>query len=271
MVFTRSKARQKALEGAQQDEAETDTSEVAVKPAESSVRSVRKARRSTVHVSTTEQTSNESYIKEGGSLDDLALTTEQTSDEGDIKEGGSLDDLALRAMRVMKERLGLLGDDQTGTESSDDTQPDVILLQSNSSSKKRPAPVKQRRPDDLATTLKPRMKEKPYFSYSRKRGMSHSAGKPVAWGEGEEEVMKKSVITSDFEKRDVAPPMYVSKFAKARARKVGSIFSLSLLSLSLSLSLPPSPPLSSLYFMCVCRRPGRRVLGEDGTRCQLHR
>ena len=110
-----------------------------------------------------------------------------------------------------------------GMETDDNVQPDVMMLESNT--KKKLIPHQPRHSGVMVTSLQPCMKEKPYFSYSSKRGIvsaSSSTGKQsgLSWGEREEELMMKSVVTSDFEKRETAPPMYVSKYARAKARKV---------------------------------------------------
>ena len=198
MVFTRSKARQKTIENAQLVECESDAPQRMLETVQN-VRPVKKTRKSVSQV----------------------CSTEQACSEGDERKE-SLEKLALRALQVMKDRLGIEDSNQTGMETSNSTQPDVMTLESDSNSKKT-TPIKSHRPDMLASSLKPCMKETLYFSFSRKRGLSQSARKPavsLSWGQSEDDIMKKSVITSDFEKRDVAPPMYVSKFSKAKARKV---------------------------------------------------
>ena len=143
----------------------------------------------------------------------------------------SLEELALRAFQVMQRRLGAglsVSSDEEEMESETDAQPDILQLDGDdrkpsTSSKKRTTAA-----GTLATSLQPLMKEKPYFSLDHRGSLasSSSAGRRgSSWEERDEDLMKRSVITSDFEKRDSAPPMYVSKYAKAKARKVTIISS----------------------------------------------
>ena len=232
MVFTRSKARQKANETAEPVTSESENPLTSQLEGEDSGRSVRTRRTPKVRVARL----TKSEAKPPRAEDEVATE--------------SLEELALRALRAMKNRLkvdstadgsvrikkidvmhvGPADAEEDGMETVDygmetdgNVQPDVILLESDT--KKKSIPNRPSRTGVMVTSLQPCIKEKPYFSYSSKSGVvsaSSSTGKQLGlpWGEREEELLKKSVITSDFEKKETAPPMYVSKYAKAKARKV---------------------------------------------------
>jgi hypothetical protein len=228
MVFTRSKARQKANETAEPVTSESENPLTSQLEGEDSGRSVR-----------TRRTPKEPKVR-------VTRLTKSEAKPPRAEDGvatESLEDLALRALRAMKSRLKVdsttngsvkkMGEQvdaeedgmetvDYGMETDGNVQPDVILLESDT--KKKSIPNRLSRTGVMVTSLQPRMKEKPYFSYSSKSGVvsvSSSTGKQLglSWGETEEELLKKSVITSDFEKKETAPPMYVSKYAKAKARK----------------------------------------------------
>lgn len=152
----------------------------------------------------------------------------------------TIEQLALRALQVMKARLGVEpsdASDEHGVESGNSPEQDVMMLETKQQEEPQP-----KRSGLFSTSLQPCMKERPYFSTTTKRALkSSSSSRPaLPWGESEKELMKKSVITSDFEKREVAPPMYVSKYAKAKARKV-----------SITLSPPCVKLISLSFFLCA--------------------
>ena len=213
MVCTRSKARQKAAAAGSQS-AEEDVPQTV----KTSARSARKTRRKSA-----------AQLQEARDLNSDAGQTSGSRCIGGGEDGTeSIEELALRAFRVMKERLeeeeGLGEDDRGEMEMDTNTRLDVMTLETKPDTMKEAVPGKLRRLSGvLPTSLQPRMEETPYFSYSRKKGLlgplTGKAGS-LSWGEGEEELMKKSVITSDFEKRDAAPPMHVSKHTRDKARRV---------------------------------------------------
>lgn len=186
MVFTRSKARQEASEAAQQVSSEAEDPE-APKPAVK--------RKSAVHAKS-------SLPRE----DSGVQTCEPTIEE-----------LAVHALQVLKARLGVASPDvnyQHGMESKEPAN--VMVLQMTKKQQTLPKHT------GLATSLQPCMTEKPYFSLTTKGALKSSSLSSTSRPglDSEEELMKNSVVTSDFEKKEVAPPMYVSKYAKAKARKV---------------------------------------------------
>ena len=215
MVFTRSKARQQAREDAQSVPTDTETPE----PSRGAVvkrtaNSARKTKTAVIRISPVT-----SPVKQ-------PPFTPRTKNRTTPTEEETIDKLALKALRAMKAaQFGMTSSEiqpeSLGTESEEESQPSVMTLEPIS--ERSAVSAQAGRPDMLATTLKPSVEETLYFSYSRKKGISRVAagGKTsTTWGEGEEELMKKSVVTPDFEKKEAAPPMYVSKYARARARKV---------------------------------------------------
>lgn len=114
----------------------------------------------------------------------------------------------------------------TTTQSSDSTscneQPDLLHLDSPSTSQ-QPHPASC--PTELASSLQPHMEESPYFSYNpiktsdtddvkQKRTLCHNEV---------DSLLKKSVITSDFEKKECAPPISQSRHSLEKSRKVWCI------------------------------------------------
>lgn len=218
MVYTRSKARQKASESAQIVSSGGEDPQTSQQVVKRSSRSVKKTRQAVVQATP----------------DQESEVPPRDEDEQSVEE------LALRAFQVMKERLGRgsteAGDQGTrgmGMETENDTELDILMLESDGKSK---PPLRDSRSGAISTSLQPCMKEKPYFSFKKSLKSTPSSASrlmAVSWGERDEDLMKKSVITPDFEKRETAPPMYVSKYAKAKARKVSpaaSILKLCLLS-----------------------------------------
>lgn len=168
---------------------------------------------------------------------DLNPVTVPPCEDSETDYEPSVEQLALRALQVMKEKLGVKSPDASdrhGVESGNSAELDVMMLETTKKQQQQPLP---KRSGLFSTSLQPCMKERPYFSATTKRALKSSptSRSALQWGESEEELMKKSVITSDFEKREVAPPMYVSKYARAKARKV-SIPAFPLC----EISLPPS-------------------------------
>jgi hypothetical protein len=210
MVFTRSKARQRARSDAQSVPSDTETPEISRAAVEK--RAKKSAKKAVIRISPVASPTKQ--LRPASRTKSRQTTTEEEN----------IDELALRALRA---RQGMtsseIDPESIGTESEEDSQPSIMTLEPDAIPETIPPPVsvKTRRPDILATTLKPSVEESLYFSYSRKKGISRTvAGKAATtWGESEEDLMKRSVVTSDFEKKEVAPPMYVSKYAKARARK----------------------------------------------------
>lgn len=156
---------------------------------------------------------------------DLKPVTGPPCEDSETDYEPTIEQLALRALQVMKARLGVESpeaSDRHGMESGNSAELDVMMLETT---KKQHQPL-PKRSGLFSTSLQPCMKERPYFSAATKRSLKSSpTNRPAQlWGESEEELMKKSVITSDFEKREVAPPMYVSKYAKAKARKARILF-----------------------------------------------
>ena len=221
MVFTRSKARQRARSDAQSMPSDTETPEISRAAVEK--RAKKSAKKAVIRISPVASPTKQ--LRPASRTKSRQTTTEEEN----------IDELALRALRA---RQGMtsseIDPESIGTESEEDSQPSIMTLEPDTIPETIPPPVsvKTRRPDILATTLKPSVEESLYFSYSRKKGISRTvAGKAATtWGESEEDLMKRSVVTSDFEKKEVAPPMYVSKYAKARARKVRPISSIYILS-----------------------------------------
>ena len=218
MVFTRSKARQRARSDAQSVPSDTETPEISREAVEKRAKkSAIKTRKAVIRISPV--TSPTKQLRPASRTKSRQTTTEEEN----------IDELALRALRAMKKaRHGMTSSEieteSSGTESEEDSQPSIMSLEPDAIPESiPPVSVKTRRPDILATSLKPSVEETLYFSYSRKKGISRTAAGKAAttWGESEEDLMKRSVVTSDFEKKEVAPPMYVSKYARARARKVG--------------------------------------------------
>lgn len=204
MVYTRSKARQKASESAQIVSSGGEDPQTSQQVVKRSSRSVKKTRQAVVQATP----------------DQESEVPPRDEDEQSVEE------LALRAFQVMKERLGRgsteAGDQGTrgmGMETENDTELDILMLESDGKSK---PPLRDSRSGAISTSLQPCMKEKPYFSFKKSLKSTPSSASrlmAVSWGERDEDLMKKSVITPDFEKRETAPPMYVSKYAKAKARK----------------------------------------------------
>lgn len=203
MVFTRSKARrQEAADAAQQVSSSSECEDPQPpKPA------VKKRRKSAVHAK-------------------LILKPILPREESETTCEPTVEELALHALQVMKARLGVESphvNDQHGMESENSKKHDVMKLETTKQQQQQRPPLPKR--SGLATSLQPCMKEKPYFSLTTKgtlksSSLSSTSRPALPWGESEEELMKNSVVTSDFEKKDIAPPMHVSKYAKAKARKV---------------------------------------------------
>ena len=254
MVFTRSKARQQATEAAEPITSESEEPHTSQVEDQGSDRSVRARRISAVRVTRfTRELKWEARVSRDAAEDETATESPEElalRALNAIKNRPKKDGIKNRPRvavskeeeedKMKKQRKGkstkvgrkkINGIETVdaeedametveGMETDESVQPDVMLLES--SAKKKSIPNRSSCSGVMVTSLQPCMKEKPYFSYSSKRGVvsvSSSTGKQlgVPWGEGEEQLMKKSIITSDFEKRETAPPMYVSK---AKARKV---------------------------------------------------
>lgn len=248
MVFTRSKARQRA-----RDEIQSESGDSVIEQAPlhvgkgSSSGTVKFAKKVTIKLSPLLSPSSSyslcSQSCKATSPSPGAITSEVTSSPSpppsSLEVEETIEQLALKALRSLKKKKGGMEtqepDIRYGTETEDDAdgkqesngiQPDIMTLETPRTHQGRSkSSNKSHRPDMLSSSLKPSLTEPLYFTYSRKKGITSSrAGgrsSAVTWGDTEEEeVMKKSVITADFEKRETAPPMHVSKYAKARARKV---------------------------------------------------
>ena len=214
MVFTRSRARQQALDEVQSACNDTET------PQSSQPVVQRRATKSAKRIAVVAISPVTTPTKR-------PPPTSRTENQTTAAED-TIEELALRALRTMKAKLGMTSP-EIEPQSEEESQPNVMTLEPDSDSEKPPGSGKSRRPDVLATFLKPSMKETLYFSYSRKKGILRTPGKAsTTWGDNQEdELMKKSVITPDFEKKEAAPPMYVSKYARARARKVSQYLTFS--------------------------------------------
>ena len=77
-------------------------------------------------------------------------------------------------------------------------------------------------PFQLASTLQPKLEETPYFSNESLQLKSGGSSSSLCVLKGEvDTLLKKSVITADFEKKDGVPPIRgPSKYARERANKV---------------------------------------------------
>lgn len=130
-----------------------------------------------------------------------------------------VEELALRALHVMKKRLGTESGDCSQSDlgnAGSTSQPNIMMLESDP----KPSSSKTSGFSTLASSLQPCMKEKPYFSL-RQEDILASASKPCPpWEDTDQQLMARSVITPDFEKRETVPPVHTSKYARARARKV---------------------------------------------------
>ena len=243
MVFTRSKTRQQALETAQSTSAERETPQTS-RQAETGPKSPRKARKTLVVRLTPVTTPTK--------------TPPRAAATGSVVEE-TIDELALRAFRAIRGRS--IAEDSGDGAMDQETEQDVMMFESDTDSEKQKKSrvSEKKRADVLPTSLKPSMEERPYFSYSRKKGIAGGRAS-VTWGEGERELMKRSVVTSDFEKRETAPPMYVSKYARARARKVSVCLHICMYCVCMCLCTCESEYLSRR------RRRGRGEQGRDGTR-----
>ena len=77
-------------------------------------------------------------------------------------------------------------------------------------------------PFQLASSLQPKLEETPYFSNESLQLKSGGSSSSLCVLKGEvDTLLKKSVITADFEKKDGVPPIRgPSKYARERANKV---------------------------------------------------
>ena len=59
-----------------------------------------------------------------------------------------------------------------------------------------------------------------YFSYSKEAILSPSQGSSLVVGDVDGELMKKSIITADLEKKELVPPASLSRYALQKQKKV---------------------------------------------------
>ena len=59
-----------------------------------------------------------------------------------------------------------------------------------------------------------------YFSYSKEAILKSPRGGSRVIGDDDGELMKKSIITADFEKKELVPPASLSRYALQKQRKV---------------------------------------------------
>ena len=59
-----------------------------------------------------------------------------------------------------------------------------------------------------------------YFSYSKDAILNSPRGSTLAVGDVDGELMKKSIITADLEKKELVPPASLSRYALQKQRKV---------------------------------------------------
>ena len=154
-------------------------------------------------------------------------STEIRVTETEEEKTTNLEELALQALSVIKRRQGQprrVAEHRRNDEDST-TQPEVLLLESEAP-RERVSKTKASSSLRLSSTLQPRLKEKLYFSFNKKDILASSSAtgksKSSSWETGDEHLLAKSIITPDFEKKERAPPLVISKYARAKARKVCS-------------------------------------------------
>ena len=77
-------------------------------------------------------------------------------------------------------------------------------------------------PTELASSLQPHLDESIYFSYDPVKAKDTDASKQkrTLCHNEVDSLLKKSVITSDFEKKECAPPINRSRYSLEKSRKV---------------------------------------------------
>ena len=154
----------------------------------------------------------------------------------------SVEELALRAFNNIQKRF----EPKTGSRDScnlhsegsgaEASPPGVLPLQSGSKDSVEPA-ARRGAATVLASSLQPVMEVKPYFRFS-KGSTVLSVQKPCpSWEERDRDLMERSVITPDFERKRAVPPIFTTRSAREKARKVCT----STYILNLPLSQVPTP------------------------------